>query len=275
MTSFGDLQSSTESSRPLEIYKITLSGQTFRYTSAEDDVVVDGDTYDALPGLSREGRAQKRTDLKITVPASNSLAMLYVSVSPAAKASIWVWQLERDEVPTFNTKTLVFKGKIQNVAFTDDGTNAIFLAQSIEVAASQTIPRRSYMPICEHLLYGAGCGVDPSGFNIVGACTAASGRVITITGANGQPDGYYQGGYATPTGVADPRQIVSHVGNQITLQFPFAADPTGGDVQIFAGCDHDPFGDCATKFDNVIENGGHPFVPNRNPFTAGIATSST
>ena len=44
----------------------------------------------------------------------------------------------------------------------------------------------------------------------------------------------------------------------------------GQDVDVFAGCDH-TVDTCDQKFDNVINYGGWPYVPSKNPFESGIA----
>ena len=88
-------------------------------------------------------------------------------------------------------------------------------------------------------------------------------------GANGEADGFYDGGFVFFSSINDYRLILSHVGNDLTLLLPFPSDAAGETVRIFAGCDH-TIATCKTKFDNVLNYGGFAFVPILNPFLTGL-----
>lgn len=274
MTDFTTLAGSTEDSRPIEIYYFDLGGTAYRYTSAEDEITAGGETYTPL-AIQRtsvaQGRESSNRSIQITLPGDNEFAALYKDIVPGRRASVTVWSLERDEIPTFNTQNLEFVGSVLSVSFPSDGYIAEINCRSIEDALNRSIPRFTYMSTCNHVLYDERCGVDPTSFQVTGTVSAVADNVITLPGANAQPDGYYTGGYCTPTsGAQDFRLILDHTGNDLTLLLPFAANVDGVSVQAFAGCDHLIDGDCATLFDNVIEFGGFAFVPNRNPFTDGL-----
>lgn len=275
MTSFDTLESSRQDSRPLEIYEFSLGSDTYRYTSRASNVVVGANTY-TPQAISRssieQGSDQKSRNVVITLPGDNVFARRYINVVPGLKATLSIIRLQRDESPTFATQALVFKGQVQSVAFPQDGHNAEIAVRSIESAKNQNIPRFTYMGMCNHFLYDSGCKVDPSSFTHIGTVSSGGATTsVTVVGANGQPDGYWTGGFATATvGEQDFRFILNHVGNVITLLLPFAADVTGLSLQLFAGCDHILTGHCATKFDNVLEFGGFAFVPNKNIFATGL-----
>ena len=144
------------------------------------------------------------------------------------------------------------------------------MSAHLEAAASRTVPRFTFMGLCNHILFDNFCKKDPALFSHVGEVTAVSGNVITVTGANGQPDGYWTGGWCKPTARSDFRLVLSHVGNTLTLLLPFAETVLDSDVQVFAGCNHVFTGDCSLKFDNAIEYGGFPFVPTKNIFATGL-----
>lgn len=276
MTSFDTLQGSVEDSRPVEIYEVLgVTGAPYRWTSASEKVTVGAIDYQAEPGLSRSrienGADQDRRTLQVTVSGANPFANLYKNVVPGQKATLTIWALQYDESPMFNTKQLIYQGQVQSVAFPQDGFTADIAVRSLEVALSRNIPRYTFSALCQHVLYGTGCLVDPATFNIVGNVTAVDGNVITVVGANTKPDGFFTNGYVSNlTGTTDFRMIVDHVGNDLTLLLPFPIDVTGTSVQAFAGCDRVLTGDCALKFDNVDRHGGWAFVPNRNIVTQGL-----
>jgi uncharacterized phage protein (TIGR02218 family) len=272
MTTFDALESSVESSRPIELYQFTLGTDFFRYTSAEDTITVG--INDFVPeSIARDtiaqGSDQENRTLSITLPSSNAFAAQYIDIVPGERASLDVFRFQRNEVPSLSTQILLFKGIVQSVRFPNDGSSAEVAVRSIETALNRVVPRYTYMAMCNHFLYDAQCQVDPDLFNIIGEVTAVAGRVITVTGASGS--GFdFTGGYCRPTGENDFRVILEHSGDDLTLLLPFRTDVLGGDVQVFAGCDHLVKGDCALVFDNVINFGGDPFVPNRNIFRDGL-----
>lgn len=274
MSNFDARATGRETSRPVEIYEIDLDGTFYRYTNAEDELTVASQIYTPAAisrTRPRQGSDDRNADLKITLPASDPFATLYSEIPPGRKATIRIWQLERDESPSFDTQVLLFKGQLLSVQFSNQGYTAVLNCRAIHFALNRPIPRFTYRAQCNHVLYDAGCGVDPGLFNVTGAVTDVTGSVITLPGANAEADGYYTGGYCTPTtGDTDFRLIIDHTGNQLTLNIPFATDVTGISVQAFAGCDHNVEGDCALLFDNVINFGGFFLVPLKNIFIDGL-----
>lgn len=274
MTSFATYESSRESSRPLEIYQITIGADEYLYTSDAKDVTVGTVTYTAV-AIARnsieQGSDSQSRNLVLTVPGDNPFAALYRDVVPGRRATVNVWRLQRDEVPTYNTRILLFKGQVMSVRFPQDGYAAEIAVRSIEQALNRTIPRFTFMGMCNHILYSPTCGANPLANDVIGTVSAVSGNTITLPGASAKPDGFYNGGYCQPvSGDDDFRLIISQVGNVLTLLLPFAVDVNGAQVQAFAGCDHLVDGDCATLHDRVAEFGGFAFVPNKNVFASGL-----
>lgn len=274
MSDFDTLESSLESSRPIELYTFRVGGEVFRFTSAEDDITIDSDVYIA-EAISRTGISQDVENAKrnviITCPSDNIFAKKFINIIPGSRASATIVRLQRDEVPAFDTLILLFKGQVLDVRYPQDGHAAEIVVQGIDSALGRNLPRFSYMSQCNHVLYGTGCKVDPTLFTVTGNITDETGRKITLTGATIQPDGFYTGGYCTPvSGDIDFRVIITHVGDVLTLLLPFASPVLNTEVQAFAGCDHIIEKDCAVKFDNVPEFGGFAFVPNRNIFSDGL-----
>lgn len=272
MTDFGTLEASVEDSRPIEVIEITLGSEVFRYTSAEDDLTIDGDLFEAIP-INRNqvivGSDQQRRTLTVTVPATNSFARNYIDIIPGERAEFSLFRYQRDESPAFDTRILLFSGRVQSVKFSNDGQNAAINVRSIEAALSRNLPRITFMGMCGAFLYDRFCGANPASFNHIGAVTLVSGSDITVTGA-GALSFPLESGYVRPTGENDYRMILSQTGDVLTLLLPFQNDPTGANVQVFGGCDHLIDGHCATVYDRVIDFVGFAFVPNKNIFQTGV-----
>lgn len=271
MTSFATLEPSLESSQPLEVFSLALLSEVFRYTSSESVVTVAGNDYEpeAIKRSAIVRGPEKRTQpITISLPADNAFVARFKAQAPGQRTSVTVIRLQRNEVPTFNTQVLSFKGFLQSVRFVDGARKAELSVKSIEVAASRTMPRITFQGPCNHQLYDNQCGAVP--ITLVGLCTAVSGKTITVAGASSMPNGFWNGGFAKPTGVNDPRLIVGHSGNVLTLLQPFNQSPLNANVDIFAGCNHLVDGDCLTRHNRVGEFGGFPYVPKKNPFATGL-----
>ena len=272
MTSFDIYESSTEESHPLEVYLITIGSTTYRYTSNATDITLDSNVYTAIPikrskiAVSRERKEQ----IDITFPSTNTFAKSFLGVVPGERAFVSIIRLQRDEIPTFDTQALIFKGQIGGGGYGKDGNVIKLTARSIEAATGRPIPRFTFMGMCNHILFDGGCQVAEGLFNGGGSVTAVTDNVITVPGANTQPDGYWTGGWVKPDATSDFRLILAHSGNDLTLLLPFSSTVLGANVTFYAGCDHTFDGDCATKFDNVLNFGGFPFVPTKNVFITGL-----
>ena len=273
MSSFSALESGAETSRPVETYLITLGSSVYRYTSAPSNITWGGNTYTSIPirrGSIGIGPEARRNTLTIEVPATNEFAELYIDVPPAKKATLQIFRLQRDESPTYATQIELFTGAIQSVRFPDFGV-AELVAQAIEASVARVIPRYSYMGMCNHTLYGPGCGVNSALHQYIGTISAISsnGRVLTVPGAAASGHDF-AGGHVTVPSISGTRLVLSQSSNNLTLLVPYDATLVGSAITCFAGCDHLVDSDCSAVFDNVIRFGGFPFVPNRNIFTKGL-----
>lgn len=272
MTSFSALDASIQGSRPLEIYRFALGVDEYLYTNSEATVTVGTTEYQPIP-IGRDsigiGEEERRRSITITVPGNNSFATRYQQTPPGQKATISIMRLQWDEVPTFNTQQLIYRGNVKSVQFVDHGTVAKITAQTREAAIARTIPRYSFMGVCNHMLYGPGCDVDPTPHSFLGNVSAVNGNTITLDGA-GASGIDFVGGFCRPTGAEDFRLILSQTGDNLLLLLPFETDVEGAIVQAFRGCNHIIDEDCALIFDNVEKNGSFSFVPNRNVFTDGL-----
>lgn len=272
MADFDTLESSVQDSRPIELYEFTLGATTYRFTSAEDDLTVGGDVYTATAiarGRVELGSDQANRNVVVTLPSSTALAQQYVEIPPGQRCTVNIFRYQRDESPAFNTQVLLYKGQVQTCRFPNDGHSAEFAVRSIETALNRNIPRFNFGGMCQNVLYDNNCGATASSFDHLGACTAASGNTVTISGL--AASGFdFVGGYVRPTGAQDFRMVIAQSGDVLTILLPFASDPVGSNMQAFAGCDHLIEGDCALVFDRVADYIGFAFIPSKDIFREGL-----
>jgi len=279
-------EQSIESGRPVDLYEFEIGGTLYLYTSAEDDQTVLGKDYTALP-MKRtrivHSQESRQSVLEIEMPATASFARLFVTSVPSQKAALIIRQFHRGD----GDVATLFVGSVKSVAFTERGTKASVAVDPPIQVSSTIIPRFTFRFQCNNVLGdgangGPGlCTVDleNAAFKFTGTVSAQSGLDITIPGATGFADGWFEAGTMSTTDGLDARQIIRHVGDVLTLHVPFPFPMVGTEVVLRAGCHHDLV-DCGTaKFDiggshNIGEFQGFAFVPSINPFEAGIQTGS-
>lgn len=254
---------------PVELYTLALGTETFRWASGEEDYVYSGDTFEAVE-ISRSRiliSAEQRQDvLNVSLPGDNELVRRYVDIVPGKRATLTVQRVHRDDPD--QEAVVLFKGIVQSVAFTSDGTKASLAIRPLTVGLSQNIPRFTYQALCNHFLYDSGCKVNQNSFKYTATVSTVVGSTITVPGISANGADWAVGGFVQ-TGSSDFRLVLAQTGDDLRLLLPFASSPLGSSVDVFAGCDH-TIGTCKIKFNNVVNYGGFAFVPLKNIFATGI-----
>lgn len=277
---FAPYEISTEDSQPIEIYTFTLGALIYYYTSSEDDIVLVGDTYTALPGLSRgkvtEGRGSGGNAMIISMSSSNEFVQKFLSIVPGSRAKIEISRVQR--LDSGLQKISLFTGYVNSVEYLRQGLTAKLNVTPATSAFSRPIPRYTFQSLCNHTLYDDQCSVDSSdsSFRADGSVVSVTANNIVVTEAASFADGFFTGGYVEYNLGEDARLILDHVDDTLTLLLPFPFDAVGKTVIVFAGCDHS-ISTCDSKFftsedpsSNVTNYGGFAFVPLRNIFATGL-----
>lgn len=134
----------------------------------------------------------------------------------------------------------------------------------------------TYGAPCRAQLGDAKCGIDITGYQQTGSVlSSADGYTLTpnsglklktpIVNTDPAPDGWFDDGLLTfSSGVNNglSYQVKTWDGTVLTFSNPMLAAPAAADTFIIEpGCDHDSAGDCNTKFSNIVNFRGEPFIP--------------
>lgn len=281
MPTFDLLQAGVATSRPVELFEFGAGATTFRYSGAEDDITLNGETFTAVP-ISRKA-VQRSADsrlslLTVSIPGDDPIVELYSPNPVPFQLTAKITRIERDETPA-PTGRVVFVGFVKTIGFSENGRRADLGLISLDSFLVRTLPRFTYQSVCNHQLYDSFCRATAQDHTFVGSCTAvvesASGTRITVTGL-GASGFVFRGGMASIQGSGDPRMVIAQGSlvtsdeDEVTILRRFNSDPVGRTIELVEGCDHLLNGDCGQKFDVVQNFGGFAWVPTKNFFATGL-----
>ncbi len=277
MPTYDDLETSTAEGRPFFLYRFAEGSDLWRFTSRATDWVVPAGTladeagamtWTASP-LSHGNVVQsgdpRRVDLALTFPLSDPFARRWLGPRGGTVTTLTIFR-GHEQVP--GELVAHWKGRI--VSARVEGVRITLQAESLFTALRRQGVRARYQRLCRHVLYAGGCRLALADFLVPATVTARAGLTLTVPEAAARPDGWYRGGILRHAGV--PGFVVGHAGTSLTLAglmpgLEAAVDAGTGPVaiEIAPGCDlrRDT---CAGRFGNLLNFGGFPDIPGRNPF---------
>lgn len=257
-------EESLQSGEPIELYQFTYGENSYHYTSAKDAVEQMVHTWQPafLKRDSVDFSAEKgRNNLKIETNRQMAIADLYRIMPPSEMILFTLYRFHANDQEV----VVIWSGRLLNVEF--ESSKATLVCEPITTSLKRTGLRRLYQRQCPHLLYGDSCKVNKADFSITTNLSAISGTVLNSASFGLYADQYFAGGYIEFhwNGVTERRFITEHTGAKITINIPLMELAVGSAITAFAGCDHAKE-TCHTRFNNVLNYGGFPYIPQKNPF---------
>lgn len=151
--SYNQNESSRESGSPVEFYDFVIGSTTYRHCSGEDELSFGGFDYSPLP-ITRDpvvvGAEERTQSIAVEVPATFAFVRQYINGLPGLPASVTVRRVHRfdDDAEVLS----LFQGRVQSVAFINDGASAKISVKPITGAQSRSIPLFVYSGLCNHVL---------------------------------------------------------------------------------------------------------------------------
>jgi uncharacterized phage protein (TIGR02218 family) len=237
-------------------------GVTLGFTSHDLDLIRDGLTYRAAPGMLPSAIERNDTLTAANVSLAGALtsdairaddlasgrwdgAWLWVSVVDWADPAAGPLPLVRGELGTVDIADNSFKAELR-------GATVIFEAP----VAEQTSPD------CRARLGDKRCRINMAGRRITGTVISASGATITIDqAANVRDYAFGKLRWLDGRNAGLSARIADNSGAAITLQEPPDFEVSAGTrVEITEGCDK-RFATCTSRFSNAVNFRGEPHLP--------------
>ena len=259
-------ESGVATSRPIELFRFTreLNNTKWLYSSSEEEVNIEGGVF--LPAPVRRGDLEGsnnsvKAGVEIEIDGNTEFASFLVTepVYDTLKAEIIRYQ--RDD----ESYAVIWNGYVSS--FSISGNTSVIRCDPEFVGAGRPLNSLIYSAMCPHMLYSDKCGAAREESSVVGVIGTITGLSIVAPEFATKADGWFVGGYLScSTGI---RMILSHVGTAVTIDHVMVGAKSGDTFEAYAGCKHDK-DDCKTKFDNMDNYGGFPFIPRKNPFDLGV-----
>jgi len=255
-----------EERKPVELYRIWLGDDTsnaWYYTSADYVIAYNGNNY--IPAPISRGAIEWDVELQIpkltiTVWGLQEAVTQFIASNPIELVWVEVLRAFRDQSPV--ECAVIFIGQIRNVTF--QGPEAQCECVGMEYFLEKPIPTIRYQANCNWRVFDERCGlVSGEYLQTVTVTNITSGESYTLTtDMDTKEDDYYAYGWME-WGIVK-RMIASSSGQEITLNYPITTLGTGEAINIYPGCDG-AIETCRDKYDNVLNFGGHPYIPEDNP----------
>lgn len=255
---------SVQDGAPVELYEFARNAKIWRYTSSEQDIADSSETWVSVP-ITRTAvevnTESARNAIKLTVPRNFEVADLFRISPPTDIIAVTVRRYHRGEEEDI---AVIWIGRVLNVSF--EGARAIMTCEPVSASLKRQGLRRLYQKQCPHPLYGPGCEVDKTAHDHLTTITGIDGVSVTVASLLSKP---YAGGFIEiedADGNFERRFIRSFSGTTLVLNFPLGPGVGESDaVIVYPGCDH-TMQTCNDVYANILNYGGMPFVPQKNPF---------
>jgi len=261
------IEESPYSGSPVELYEFARGTVEFwRYTSADTDQSYFGSEYDAIAIQRNSFEMSQNVEaisLTITLPVTAAFPQMYIAAPPSDPISFTLRRFHDGDTDVVS----IWIGRVINVEFKEEVVE--IMCESIYTSLKRPTLRRLYSRSCPHVLYDVSvgsCRADKNSFKTTATLSAASGLTLTSASFGAFANGYFTGGFVENLsgGHTNRRYITNHVGNDITLNLQLTGAAAGLSVDAFPGCAHN-LNDCNSKFNNIVNYGGMPWIPEKNP----------
>jgi len=266
MPTYDERENQRYQGKPVECFRFVQGESVWLYTSADEEITLPTGVF--VPEVMSAGEesfsAENSDDSReITVPVTNPIAELFIGHPPTAP--IWVTAFSAHRGDESNPISF-FTGRVTRARHEE--SQAMLVATNIEALITRNVPVQQMQAPCNHVLYSAECGADPTACRDSVTVTTVDGVTVTSNDFALRPDQWFRGGRLESLD-GEMRFIGNHDGDTITLLSPMPGLASLDQVWAYWGCDRLE-ATCRDKFSNLDNHLGWSRLPGRNPFRGRI-----
>jgi len=265
---YSSFESSEYLAQPIEIYEFVRGIITWRFTTADEDKIVNSQTYTKIiaeRSSLEQTQEMSRNPINIKMDKNVNFLQQFRTSPPSDPINLIIKRFHEGD----NEVVTIWIGRLINVQFKE--REAELRCEPIFTSLKRPVLRRRYQTTCPHVLYGPQCGKSAALSKIAGSVNSILGNKINVNSVGSYSDGFFSGGFVDwqVNGVVERRFIINHIGVELTLNLPFGNMGVGSNIYVYPGCDH-TLQVCEDKHANSDNYGGQPFYPSKNPLTGSL-----
>ncbi len=268
--SFNEFETSNNKGRPIALYEFRWGTVHWRYTSADVEQEYGGNDF--LPvsirddGMTQGGSAEN--DFMVTVQSDVELVDLFADSPPTRP--VWLTVRRKHADDPMDEAPVYWVGRVANVAREENAAEASIRGISIGKLLKSGGLRLTWGKNCPHCIYDSACKVDPNAHKYTVTVAETSGPYLTFLEPTVPVEGSFTGGYVEwdrgGSGVTELRGIEEMISDtKVKVLGRLPGLEIGDSIDIFPGCDQTA-STCGAGFDNLDNNGGFFFMPEKSPF---------
>lgn len=285
--SFAVHEESLDGGKPIHLYRFKYgpgAEDYICYTDAEKPIRFKNNVFDPVPiergKIVSTGNLDKAS-IDFTLPDRSLMGDLFRAAPPSYVITLEIYNghdprrgEETTPLPGVVSTTeqvadfvLVWAGRI--ISYKSERNTISLNGEPISTALQRPGLRRNYQRGCPHVLYGPECRAVKTRFPTTITAIGSNQTISVATGALGGAVSRFLGGTIEWTNLRGHKSIFAIYGTSesgaLRLNGPPMGAAIGMDVDLFLGCDHTrgPRG-CALH-NNILNFGGHPWIPLKNP----------
>lgn len=269
-------QRSRSKSEPIHLYHVEYgiaSASQMRLTDAEEDIVVSGDTYQAVQirhgEINASGTLDKAT-VDVNAPHTNPLVELFRVYPPSQVVNLTIYQGDRNDADA--EFLVIWAGRI--IDFSIEVDEAKFTCEPVATSIRRPGLRRNYQYGCPHVLYGPSCRANKLAASVSTTVSSIDGSYVVLAPSwfGALDPAKFRSGlieWTSPGGDKISRAILrvtdgGGTGRTLLLGGLPVGLKAGSTVSLFLGCNHQ-MSDCKDLHNNILNYGGCPWIPVKNP----------
>jgi uncharacterized phage protein (TIGR02218 family) len=270
MPTFDEYEDSIDLGAPSEFFLFETQTEKWAYTSDDTTVQVLGSTFRPIPirrGNIVTTNSEDAATLEVELPTLSDMVSAFAfSLAPPENLKLTVYRMHEGDSDSVQ---VYFQGTVASIKISGNMAK-LSIPSTLTQAVSANIPSAHYQTQCNHSLFDTRCQLLRDAFLYADVVFSVSNDEIALTTPLGGVDNdFFAGGEVIGRTSGERRLITSSTSDRLGIAYPFRLLAPGDSIDFYPGCDHS-VATCKAKFNNVVNFGGFPFIPSKNPFKSGF-----
>lgn len=264
--SFADYLDNLSGKQTVWLYEITRDGVLNRYHRGRGDYTYNSETYFSetiLHTSITDSADLQRSGTSVVLPASNAVAQGFIGSSRVGTTIDILRGFLEDGAQEF---VYEFRGTVASAKSSWPAIELICKDELYELSRGFAGP--VFQRPCWKTVYNGPCRLNADDFYAAYTATALTGAALTVTGADGQANGFFTGGLVRyPVTSGTEQWVTGHAGTALTMVDLFPALDTeiiasgSAAIELAPGCPK-VMSVCDVRFSNSLNFGGLDKIEN-------------